>query len=61
MKVLKHGCFIEEAKCERCGCEFEYNDFMDIKYSYKDDRKHILETKYVECPECGAEITLKEY
>lgn len=52
MKVTKSGNFSKEwqAKCPRCGCEFEYN-VKDIQSMRRD---------WVVCPECAQRIDVTD-
>ncbi len=53
MKVIKHGReYGKKCTCESCGCQF--------KYLLKDVKSGWQSSKYVECPECGAECTTSD-
>ena len=58
MDILKHGCFIERARCKNCGCEFTYNRLREVHYSYNDDRGRTVAYKYINCPGCNQEVKI---
>lgn len=60
MIITKHGNTMLQSVCEKCGCEFLYQN-TDIKTeeiritSYESK----IECEYINCPECGAKIKIK--
>lgn len=63
MKIIERGN--NTIKCERCGCVIEY-DSKDIqsavnymKTSSFFDTRAYYKWEYIDCPQCGLEITVR--
>jgi len=58
MKVIKHGKYIKERTCDKCGCVFEYLPKDVITLDNTDDRwLNPPPREYViKCPECDYRI-----
>jgi len=61
MEIIKHGNAVQQGICLSCNCEFIYNH-KDIKEHYTNIpfSSHFHYEKFVQCPECGSSITIKE-
>lgn len=59
IKVIKYGTR-KVSKCEKCGCEFSYEE-EDINDSYKENTNidaTIPGDKYIDCPQCNTRVYL---
>lgn len=56
-KIIKHGnTFKYKTECYECSCEFIY----ESNDTYSGEEKYGI-SKYVTCPDCGAELLHEEY
>lgn len=56
--VIEHGIYVKIARCDECGCKFNYNiKDANIKYEMNGAGcEQGISYRYVLCPECMHEI-----
>ena len=59
MEIIKHGDTAQIAECPNCHCKFYYNG-KDVEHECSNAFVVYIEWDYIECPECGDHITIKE-
>ena len=65
MEIIKHGKTYEEPQikiCDDCGCVFTYVK-KDIKENWVRETAYDSDLiyTYINCPECGKTIIIKDY